>query len=88
MQEEGMEVVLNPRQWHGIRLLAGDSRQMRGAVDWQILSFWIAESVIPAKIAVTPVVTITRKFIEKKELGTRRTSDFRHLGLWHSECDS
>jgi type IV pilus assembly protein PilA len=37
---------------------------------------------------VTEKVTIPRKGAENVEFWSRRTSDFRHLGLWPSECDS
>src|SRR6267378_4504412 len=37
---------------------------------------------------VTEKVTIPQKGAENVEFWSRRTSDFRHLGLWPSECDS
>ncbi|MGA2005874.1 MAG: prepilin-type N-terminal cleavage/methylation domain-containing protein, partial [Terriglobales bacterium] len=36
----------------------------------------------------TTKVTFPHKAIETKGIWYGRTSDFRHLGLWHSECDS
>ena len=37
---------------------------------------------------VTEKVTIPQKATENAEFWSKRTSDFRHLGLWPSECDS
>ncbi len=56
--------------------------------DWQNLSIWVSESVILGALRVTQKVTIPAKATENAEFWSGRTSDFRHLGLWHSECDS
>src|SRR6202047_3287085 len=56
--------------------------------DWQNLSIWVCESVILGELGVTQEVTIPQKAAENAEFRSRRTSDFRHLGLWPSECDS
>jgi hypothetical protein len=56
--------------------------------DWQYLSIQVSESVILEESTVTAKVTIPRKAAENNKFVLRRTSDFRHLGLWHSECDS
>ncbi len=37
---------------------------------------------------MTQEVTILQKATENAEFWSKRTSDFRHLGLWPSECDS
>ena len=56
--------------------------------DWQNLSIWVSESVILGESRVTEEVTIPRRAAENSEFRSRRTSDFRHLGLWPLECDS
>jgi hypothetical protein len=56
--------------------------------DWQNLSIWLPESVILRESMVTEKVTIPQRATENAEFRSRRTSDFRHLGLWPSECDS
>ena len=56
--------------------------------DWQNLSIRVSESVILGESGLTEEVTIREKGTENVEFRTRRTSDFRHLGLWPSECDS
>jgi hypothetical protein len=56
--------------------------------DWQNLSIWVSESVILGGSRVTDEVTILRSTAENTEFLSRRTSDFRHLGLWPLECDS
>jgi len=50
--------------------------------DWQNLSIWVSESVILRESMVTEKVTIPQKATENVEFRSRRTSDFRHLGLW------
>jgi hypothetical protein len=60
----------------------------RSKDDWQNLSIWVSESVILRESMVTEKVTIPQKATENAEFRSRRTSDFRHLGLWPSECDS
>ena len=55
---------------------------------WQNLSIQVSESVILGELRVTEEVTIPQKGTENAEFWSRRTSDFRHLGLWPSECDS
>jgi hypothetical protein len=60
--------------------------EMRG--DWQNLSIWISESVILGESRVTEKVTAPQKATENTEVSSRRTSNFRHLILWPSECDS
>ena len=55
---------------------------------WQNLSIQVSESVILGESRVAEVVTIPQKATENAEFRSKRTSDFRHLGLWHSECDS
>ena len=54
----------------------------------QNLSFWAPESAILVEWTVSEEVTIRRKGAENTEFSSRRTSDFRRLGLWPSECDS
>ena len=56
--------------------------------DWQNLSIWVSESVILGESRVTDEVTILRSTAENNEFSSRRTSNFRHLGLWPLECDS
>jgi hypothetical protein len=48
----------------------------------------VSESVILEQARVDEVVTILQKAAENTKVSSRRTSDFRHLGLWPSECDS
>ena len=60
--------------------------EMKG--DWQNLSIWVSESVILGVSRLAEEVTIPQKAAENAEFGSKRTSDFRHLGLWHFECDS
>jgi hypothetical protein len=72
-------------------LTASDGRfegkmEMRG--DWQNLSIWVSESVILGVSRMMAQVTIPQKAAENAEFASRRTSDFRHLGLWPLECDS
>ena len=64
----------------------GGKMEMR--IDWQNLSIWLSESVILEELKVMQEVTILRGVTENTEVWSRRTSDFRHLGLWPSECDS
>jgi hypothetical protein len=61
---------------------------MRMGGDWQNLSIGVSESVILGESRVTDEVTIPHSTAENTEFQSRRTSDFRHLGLWPSECDS
>jgi hypothetical protein len=56
--------------------------------DWQNLSIRVSESVILGESRVTDEVTIPHSTAENTAFQSRRTSDFRHLGLWPSECDS
>src|SRR4029077_12990645 len=60
--------------------------EMKG--DWQNLSIWVSESVILGESRVPEQVTIPHSTAENNEFSSRRTSDFRHLGLWPLECDS
>jgi hypothetical protein len=46
------------------------------------------ESVILEESRVTEAVTASQKGAENTEVSSRRTSNFRHLVLWPSECDS
>src|ERR1700730_14690866 len=48
----------------------------------------VSENVILGESRVTEEVTIPRRAAENTEFRSRRTSDFRHLGLWPLECDS
>jgi len=48
----------------------------------------VAESVILEQTRSAEVVTILQKAAENTKVSSRRTSDFGHLGLWPSECDS
>src|SRR5260370_2201525 len=61
---------------------------MKTQDDWQNLSIWVSESVILGGSRVTDEVTIPYSTAENIEFLSRRTSDFRHLGLWPLECDS
>ena len=63
-------------------------RKMETGGDWQNLSIWVPESVILGESRVTGEVTIPQKAAENTEVSSRRTSNFRHLDLWPSECDS
>src|SRR5271154_2892292 len=62
--------------------------KMEMQTDWQNLSKGLSESVILAESGVTAEVTISQDAAENTEVWSRTTSDFRHLGLWPSECDS
>ena len=64
----------------------GDNEGM--PTDWQNLSIGSAESVILAVSGESEEVTFRQESTENAGSGSRRTSDFRHLGLWPSECDS
>ena len=70
------------------RLTGGLTGKMDTRVDWQNLSIWVSESVILEELRVTEEVTIPQYATENTEFSSRRTSDFRHLGLWPLECDS
>jgi hypothetical protein len=75
-------------EW-GLRHLTGGLRGgTRMGGDWQNLSIRVSESVILGESRVTDEVTIPHSTAENTEFWSRRTSDFRHLGLWPSECDS
>ena len=63
-------------------------RKMETGGDWQNLSIWVPESVILEESRVTEAVTASQKGAENTEVSSRRTSNFRHLALWPSECDS
>jgi len=72
-------------------VMASDGRfesEMETRDDWQNLSIRVSESVILGGSGLTEEVTIPQQGTENVEFRTRRTSDFRHLGLWPSECDS
>jgi hypothetical protein len=56
--------------------------------DWQNLSIRVSENVRRAESGGIEEVTIQQNRAENAEFSSQRTSDFRHLGLWHSECDS
>ena len=64
-------------------LLAGD---LEGGMaiwkDWQNLSICISESVITGETRVTTEVTNSQEAAENTAFSSRRTTDFRHLGLW------
>jgi hypothetical protein len=70
---------------------ASDGRfggKMETLYDWQNLSIQLSESVILGELNVVKEVTILHHAIENTEFLSKRTSDFRHLGLWPFECDS
>ena len=72
-------------------VMASDGRfesEMETGDDWQNLSIRVSESVILGESGLTEEVTIPQKGTENVGFRTGRTSDFRHLGLWPSECDS
>jgi hypothetical protein len=56
--------------------------------DWQNLSIGVFKVSYWRELTVTGVVTTAWKATDNTEFSTGRTSDFRHLGLWPSECDS
>jgi len=62
--------------------------KMETSANWQNLSIPISESVILEESRATEKVTAPQKVAENTEVSPRRTSNFRHLGLWPSECDS
>jgi hypothetical protein len=75
-------------KWELRHLTGGLNRRWETQDDWQNLSIWVSESVILGESRVTEEVTIPRRAAENSEFRSRRTSDFRHLGLWPLECDS
>jgi hypothetical protein len=56
--------------------------------NWQNLSIWVSQSVILGGLRAAEEVTIPQKAAENAAFASRRTSDFRHLGIWPLECDS
>jgi len=59
-----------------------------GRSKWQNMSGWVSKNCHMRRKRTVPEVTIPRKGAENAELVSGRTSDFRHLGLWPSECHS
>jgi hypothetical protein len=56
--------------------------------NWHNLSIRLSQNVIARPFREIGQVTIPLNHAENVEFVSRRSSDFRHLGLWHSECDS
>jgi hypothetical protein len=56
--------------------------------NWHILSIRLSQNVIAGSFGAIDQVTFPPDRAENVEFVSRRSSDFRHLGLWHSECDS
>jgi len=71
-----------------LRPPAGGSKVKVERGDCQNLSIWVSESVILGELRVSEEMTIPENAVEKAEFASKGTSDFRHLGLWPSECDS
>ncbi len=74
-------------EWQ-LRPPAGGSKVKVERGDCQNLSIWVSESVILGELRVSEEMTIPENAVEKAEFASKGTSDFRHLGLWPSECDS
>ena len=74
-------------EWQ-LRPPAGGSKVKVERGDCQNLSIWASESVILGESRVSEEMTIPENAVEKAEFASKGTSDFRHLGLWPSECDS
>jgi hypothetical protein len=60
----------------------------RDAGRWQNMSIRVPKSVILDALRLVAEVTILPKAAENARVLPGRTSDFGHLGLWPTECDS
>ena len=71
--------------------VAPDGRFRRiwgNSVDWQNLSIALPKVSYSDQQWVSLKVTFWHERVETKGVLSKSTSDFRHLGLWHFECDS
>jgi len=91
-QEKGGALVL---RWPATSRSTGTWRQTGGSVEYggNLLTGKICQSH-SLKVSysdqqwVSLKVTFWHERVETKGVLSKSTSDFRHLGLWHFECDS